>query len=355
MAARAWLLAAAWCLACAAPAALAEEFPNFYQGTVFTSSTTPTEDEVAQALDQVMLRLTGDPKIDEHPLLGELFARPGRLMSEFVRVPGSSEQKPHLRIGFAPRLLRDYLSAAGVPFWGEDRPRILVARLLRDGVRSSALTLREEDDRKLGLREMLQRVSLDRGILWQLPNGDLQDVEQMRAIADGAGGPGGAGAGGGLRRLLDRYGAQGLLLAVEERMGAQSSSVSWRLYSDLRGTLPEAPDIGAFEGVLREVASVFSERAVRRAGRLEEILLVVEQVGGFASAYDVRGALIKALGESSVRLHAMHGDRLEFVIVSDRGLLSLRRALTGQVGLTPVQRPPNPGGLLEIYYAMDSL
>lgn len=88
---------------------------------------------VARALEQVVVKVSGDARAGAHPVVVAALAEAGKLMQRFeyrqelVRdEAGRPLQKLYLIATFYPESVDELLVRAGLQVWGKERPRVLV-------------------------------------------------------------------------------------------------------------------------------------------------------------------------------------------------------------------------------------
>ena len=96
---------------------------DLYVAQVPTSalSGAPLDAAFARALDEVLVRITGQRQISADSAVRAGMGPAGRLVRRYQPVPGGQ-----VRVSFDPGALRRSLDAANLPVWGDDRPRTLV-------------------------------------------------------------------------------------------------------------------------------------------------------------------------------------------------------------------------------------
>lgn len=115
----------AGCMSLVSLASHAETVKNLYQVRQPVSGQTPEVRDQAtqQALDTLVLRLTGDPKAAQSPGLAALRKDPQQIISQYGFDAGPPEV---LKVDFDPATTEQALRRAGLSLWG------------RTGLRSSA-------------------------------------------------------------------------------------------------------------------------------------------------------------------------------------------------------------------------
>jgi hypothetical protein len=153
----------------------AAELRGLYEATAPLDQTKTRARDMAfaDAMEQVLVRVTGRRDVAADPGVSELLAEPGAYAVQFRETV-----EGELWVGFDRTAVNEVLSAAGLPIWGGERPSVLmlVAMDLGGGDR---YVLAAEDDvpdpRRVELREEIDEQSNRRGLPVVLPLMDVQD------------------------------------------------------------------------------------------------------------------------------------------------------------------------------------
>ncbi len=129
---------------------------------------------LADALQEVLVRLTGDRSVLQSPAAAGLLEEPGRFVEQY-RFVDSGAAGLALWAQFDGVSLARELRLAGLPYWGEERPDVLVWLAVDD--RGQRYVAGETDPRPVNtsLRQLGQRY----GLPLTLPLMDLEDQRQV--------------------------------------------------------------------------------------------------------------------------------------------------------------------------------
>ena len=107
---------------CCAPA-LASPVPDLYLAQVPTTalSGTALDEAFALALDEVLVKVTGQRFLATDPVRRRAVGPAGPLVRQYQPLAGGQ-----VRVSFDPETLRRRLDAANLPVWADERPRTLV-------------------------------------------------------------------------------------------------------------------------------------------------------------------------------------------------------------------------------------
>lgn len=216
-----------------------------------------------QAVDTLVLRLSGDPAALERPEVQALRDAPQQLISQYV-YDGNV-----LVVDFDPATSMHALRQAGLPLWGGDRPALLAwwlnetpsgSQLIGDAQENSAQVMRAAQHRGLPLR---------------LPLADLS--EQWVGTPSALSGKNLKA----LREVSARYSADGLLTVHARRQRDAQWQADWRLWLGeqmLEGQANGASSAAVSDAVLLAVQQQLASRFVVRPGNEQNLSLVVDDV-----------------------------------------------------------------------------
>ena len=126
-----------------------------------------------EAMEQVLVRVTGRRDIARDPAVGELLAQPGAYVQQFRET-----DEGDLWVSFDKNAVDEVLSGSGLPIWGGERPAVLMLLAMDlGGGRRSVLAAEDEvpDPETLALRESVNEQAELRGLPLVLPLMDAQD------------------------------------------------------------------------------------------------------------------------------------------------------------------------------------
>lgn len=319
----AWLLAAA----AIAPAAAAP-VPGLYDATVPVPDQSPRTREQAlqQALETVLVRMTGDRRISTNPGALPILARATSLIVgygyEAAAGAGASLQ---LRAQFDARALEAALHAQGLPVWGPNRLSHLAWIAVRDDGQARAVLDARAATTRAGA---LTAVAGQRGLVLQFPE---MDASERRSVTFN---DLWNGQYTGLATSARRYNADQVLVARAGRDGSRWL-VRWALLdgvnvveewtSSALASLDEA-----FAEGLHQLADRAAQRyAMVRSGRAEELEL---KVAGVRSLADYGRALTYLRGLNPVRgaqLDKVEGETVTFRVRVEGDADMLDRVIAG--------------------------
>ncbi|MGE8146620.1 DUF2066 domain-containing protein [Pseudomonas frederiksbergensis] len=319
---------AAGCLSLFSLASHAESVKGLYQvrQPVSSQSAEVRDQATQEALDTLVLRLTGDPKAAQSPGLAAIRKDPQQIISQYGFDAGPPEV---LKVDFDPATTEQALRRAGLSLWGANRPSIL-GWWLNDSAEGSSLV----GDGQASAAP-LRRAAQHRGLPLRLPLADLS--EQLVATAPNLEGTDAAP----LRGASERYNADALL-AVHAREEGGQWQAKWHLWlGDQKeaGTVQGADQAAVADAVMLAVAERMAPRFVVKAGASSEQLLEVQ--GMNLERYAALGRLLDPFG---ARLVSVDGDRILYRVNGSaeqlRSQLSLAKLQEVPAGEAPEPAAP---------------
>jgi len=318
----------AGCMSLVSLASHAETVKNLYQVRQPVSGQTPEVRDQAtqQALDTLVLRLTGDPKAAQSPGLAALRKDPQQIISQYGFDAGPPEV---LKVDFDPASTEQALRRAGLSLWGANRPSIL-GWWLNDSTEGSSLV----GDGQASAAP-LRRAAQHRGLPLRLPLADLS--EQIVATAPNLEGTDATP----LRGVSERYSADALL-AVHAREEGGQWQAKWHLWlGDQKeaGSVQGADQAAVADAVMLAVSERLAPRFVVKPGASGEQLLEVQ--GMNLEHYATLGRLLEPFG---ARLQSVDGDRILYRVNGSaeqlKAQLSLARLQEVPAGEAPAPAAP---------------
>ncbi|KHO65609.1 DUF2066 domain-containing protein [Pseudomonas flexibilis] len=320
--------------------ALAAPVPGLYQVRETVGSQHAAERLLVlqQALDTLVLRLTGDPEASLRPELLALREAPQRLVSRYV-YDGNT-----LVVDFDPATTGAALREAGLSLWGADRPELLVwwmtetpdgAQLVGDAQDSASL---------------LQKAAQHRGLPLRLPLADL--TEQMMITPDVLM----AHDAQELRKASQRYGVDALL-AVQAKPARGNWQGRWQVWlgKDLLQGEATGNSLAALgDAVMLAVQQKLAPRFVVRPETGAAVTLVVDHADLLRYA-----ELERLLEPFHPRLRKVEGARLTYRLQASPDQLRAQLALLRLREVPPPVRlasdPAQPGAALAQAYSDNAL
>jgi hypothetical protein len=313
---RRWLAALA--IAALAPHADAASLGDMYTVTVPVTGQGESAQQAAfrEAMRDILIRATGRRDAADIESLAPLVAQAGRHVVSFRRAADSQ-----LAVTFDGSTIENSIDAAGLPFWGPDRPLTLVWLAIERGGRRSLAGSATGGDEK----ERVERVAARRGIplAWPGAGDDLGRGLQQAWSGDHE--P--------LVNAARRYGADGVLIGRAVAAAGGQHTVEWTfssagLSAQTSGDLESGPELAA-----DRYASAY---ASRNAGqRVEQLVTVtgIDTLEAYAAALRALGRLPLVRG---VAVDEVTPDAVSFALTVRGDPDALRQAIRRAGRLVPV-------------------
>lgn len=173
---------ATWLMVSAArPAAASEVVDDLYRGEAIVTGRDNLEERdrgLREALTQVLVKVSGDPRLVKDPRLAPILDRAAAIASglayedrlarkKLMDEQGTRERSFRLRVDFDPTRVDATLADLGARPWGAVRPTVLVLLAVRDP--AGTYVLSGDGERGYGQRESLSSVARQRGLPVVLP------------------------------------------------------------------------------------------------------------------------------------------------------------------------------------------
>ncbi|WP_157678368.1 DUF2066 domain-containing protein [Oleiphilus messinensis] len=287
-----------------APAAQAVVVSELYEATIPVSGkAAAVENEAfALALSQVLVKVSGDPEVLQHPDIKTQSSDPKKLIAQFGYRAGVDAANPfNLRVVFIKPSIDKMLKASGFPLWGGNRPSVLVWIAREESGQREVVGNASQQ----GFVEGLQLAAARRGVPAYIPVMDLQD-ETAVTVSDVWGlfvDP--------VVEASSRYNADAVVLV---KTYGNSGGWSGRWMMDLKGqqfsgSFRVSSPLEVSQLVIDEIATVLAKQyAVHDAlvdgeGRIELEISGVEQFRDYVGAYQYLEALAPVQSLDILRVH----------------------------------------------------
>lgn len=313
---RSWLAALA--IGALASHADAASIGDMYTVTVPVTGQGESAQQAAfrDAMRDILIRATGRGDAADLESLAPLVASAGRHVVSFRRAAGNQ-----LAVSFDGSTIENSIDAAGLAFWGPDRPLTLVWLAIDRGGRRNLISSSTSGDDK----QRVERAAARRGIplAWPGAGDDLGRGLQQTWSGDHAS----------LVNAARRYGADGVLIGRAVTTAAGQQNVEWTfssagLSAETRGDLESGANLAA-----DRYASAY---ASRNAGqRIEQLVTVtgIDTLDSYATALNALGRLPLVRG---VAVDEVAPDAVSFLLTVRGDPDALRQAIRRESRFVPV-------------------
>ena len=309
-----WLLGAL-ALGASGPVA-AVDIGDLYQVSV-ASSGLARADVFRQGMSDVLVRVTGRRDAAELPELAALIDGSSRYVSSYRRAAAG-----RLLLSFDGDAIEDAVTAAGLPFWGPDRPLTLIWLAVdHGGGQRDLVTARSA----AAERRALEQVAATRGLPVVFPAGSDESRARLEQVW--------AGDNGQLAAAASSYGASGVLVGRATSTGAGTYSVDWSFVgagasAQRRGDLEEGVHLAT-----DRFASLYASAGAGRRSELEVAVAGLDTVSHYADATHYLEALPVV---REVTVDEIGPDTVRFRVIVRGDIAALRQAAAADGRLVPV-------------------
>lgn len=317
-----------FCATLLSPGVYAIRVSGLYQTVlpVDNESSTARAPALKQALNQVLIKLTGDRNTAAYPGINEITKYPGNYVQQFryrqTPNPGKPGDKTlELWVQFDEAMLNNAMRTYGIPIWGKERPSVLVWLA---GEKNTGRSLVSFDENPEYL-SMLDKYASARGISLLFPLLDLKDTADL-SVSD---------IWGGFKQPVlsasRRYRADVVLTGKISRVSAPLWESRWIAYFDDRSiewnSRGESVDIALAAGVnelVDRLATVYVKNQATHSETIELFVADVNTTDDYARAL----AYLQAMQSvSAVRVRRVFADKVLFEITGYGGLTGIDQAI----------------------------
>jgi hypothetical protein len=314
--------------------AWAARVDNLYQVEVAAAgrSNAAYQDALRDALAEVLVRVTGSPRELSSPAARALLRDADRFVEQyrFRELPAleaDGQPRLHLGVTFDGVALAREIRAAGLPYWGSERPDLLVWMAVDDRGRRYLVSESEQGEGNASVTDLASRF----GVPITLPLMDLEDEREVQ-FTDVWG-----GFFERIQAASRRYRPQAILVGRLESSGGAWRG-SWSLHGagaaqdwTSRGDDFSAAASGGVGGAAERLASQYAVAGSAASAR-ELVVEGVDRIEKFARAYEYLSSLTIVDGVDVVRV----GDgEVQFEL----RLSAQEHSLQQEIGLGRLLRP----------------
>ncbi|AUB77946.1 hypothetical protein BBH56_01660 [Spiribacter roseus] len=321
-----------------APVVPAQDNLGAVEVPVADNSAAARDDALVEALDALLVRLTGQPDIVRSAVAERLRGRVSDTVNGFsyrsveVDDGDQAERETRLRVRFSRTAIRNALARDGVAVWPPSPPTVLVwLGAQRDGERFIA-----GSDRGEALLDALEAAARPLGIRPVAPLMDLQDRRNL-GFADIAGGfveP--------VRAASERYGADAVLMGRLQQGAGREDEVRWTLLpGDGEPVQRWRTRAASLEAVMAAGARGLAERLrqslayVADPDSRRQLTVSVDGIDSLAAHQAVAARLGELVGVTRVIPAEVGGDRVRWRLAIGVDAGRVERALAADPRLQP--------------------
>lgn len=150
---------------------------SLYQAEIPVTSQTADERELAvrEGFLQVLMKVSGDNQIEKNPVIHTALKRADYYVQEFsYTMPSTNDSQYLLHVKYEINDINKLLKKAGLAFWGQNRPLILVWLVVTDEQHHSQIVATEES---LSILDEMRTQAKKSGLPMIFPMMDVADLE----------------------------------------------------------------------------------------------------------------------------------------------------------------------------------
>ena len=304
------------------PISAAVSIGDLYSVTVPVAGAGDAAQQAAfrEAMRDILVRATGRSDAAGLEGLAPLVAQAGRHVVSYRRATGG-----HLAVSFDGPAIENSIDAAGLPFWGPERPLTLVWLVLdRGSGRHTLIGAASSGDEKL----RVERAAAHRGVplVWPGAGDDLDRSIQRAWSGDHA--P--------LIAAATRYGADGVLIGRAPVTAGGQQAVEWTfsatgIAAQSTGELESGPDLAA-----DRFAAAYASRG---AGERSEQVVTVTGVTSLESYTAAMRVLSRLPAVRTVAVDEVTPQAVSFILQVRGDPAALLRAIEHDGRLLAVDAP----------------
>jgi len=322
--------------------AYAAEVSNLYSAEVPVASQSPEDrsQAIAAALQQVLIKVTGNDAVTRHGISREMIKQSSSYVQQYrYRIAESQDdqgnpvEKRFVSVQFDALAINQQLRDAGLPVWGKARPQLIAWLGLTENGRRRLFS----PELDAGLAASLYKMSAARGIPFLMP---LMDLEDLGAISN-------SDLWGGfeqpLRDASARY-LSDIVLAIRlDQSSADYWQASWTLLTASEQinwqTQGNSRQQVLADGINRMADQVAAAFAPSGGADLENITVQISNLNAFDRLAKVRKMLVGLETVKSLQIRHLQNDTVIMNIQLQGGRQSFEQAvlLSGMLDSVPVE------------------
>ena len=330
------------------PLSPAAPISSLYEGVVpiVERSDEAYAQAVRQALSQVLLKLTGMPKVLQSVALQKQLSQAPELVEQYEyrdqpAFPGDTILES-LVVRFSPEPVNRLLINAGIPIWRKDQ-RPLVLLLVAIQTPEIQAFVNEEEARDSW--QILNAQAKYRGLPVLFPLFDLDDLANLPAIK--------ANESSAILQASARYAPGAILAGIAAKPSAASEwEGNWRLYQDKTELSNWRSQKSSLSEVLQEAINRATETLATRfitptAAESGTVELLVQGISKPQDYFRLQTYLSSLDTVKNLAIQQVEPTQIRFRIEVSGGRASLEQALSLERVLIPITiPPPNSKGIL---------
>ncbi|MFA0081244.1 DUF2066 domain-containing protein [Vibrio breoganii] len=265
-----------------------------------------------EGMRDVIVRATGDAASLDNAVVKKAITQSSRFLSTIT--PSEKGGQPTLKMSFNPKQIQALLAQADLPYWPDERARLLVWVVEDNGYDR---TISWEQSQRTSI-ENLRYVAAQKGLPITVPVGDIDDVTSIQPTEVW---------GNFTKQISDssrRYDVDAVVVARITRNGSQQN-LRWTLYDDKPQFIADAslsPVTGEASGTNKQVTETFvadlgryyaQKSSAKASGEIASSVIVnFKGVAEAQSFFNIERMLEDLSSVASVELMHVMGSSVDF-------------------------------------------
>ncbi|GEM78642.1 DUF2066 domain-containing protein [Vibrio superstes] len=265
-----------------------------------------------EGMRDVIVRATGDAASLDNAVVKKAITQSSRFLSTIT--PSEKDGQPTLKMSFNPKQIQALLAQADLPYWPDERARLLVWVVEDNGYDR---TISWEQSQRTSI-ENLRYVANQKGLPITVPVGDIDDVTSIQPTEVW---------GNFTKQISDssrRYDVDAVVVARITRNGSQQN-LRWTLYDDKPQFIVDAslsPVTGEASGTNKQVTETFvadlgryyaQKSSAKASGEITSSVVVnFKGVAEAQSFFNIERMLENLSSVASVELMHVMGSSVDF-------------------------------------------
>ncbi|MEZ8988717.1 DUF2066 domain-containing protein [Vibrio breoganii] len=265
-----------------------------------------------EGMRDVIVRATGDAASLDNAVVKKAITQSSRFLSTIT--PSEKGGQPTLKMSFNPKQIQALLAQADLPYWPDERARLLVWVVEDNGYDR---TISWEQSQRTSI-ENLRYVAAQKGLPITVPVGDIDDVTSIQPTEVW---------GNFTKQISDssrRYDVDAVVVARITRNGSQQN-LRWTLYDDKPQFIADAslsPVTGEASGTNKQVTETFvadlgryyaQKSSAKASGEIASSVVVnFKGVAEAQSFFNIERMLEDLSSVASVELMHVMGSSVDF-------------------------------------------
>lgn len=315
------------------------EQASIYQASVPVDSRSSSafDKGVQQALQQVLIKVSGDTAVNENQTIQQAFPQAKKFIEKYAYENSTgTDKKYNLMVSFAPQQVNQLLRNTNLPIWKSDRPLTVAWIVIEQEDKNRELLT--SDDENNELIEAIQSTAQQRAIPIMLPLADLQSLNSVSVDDVWTPMP------TSLQKASQRYRSDAILIGkialnspgkkfkwrAEWTLLQQGAKMDWKNKADSVQQLL----VDGVNGLANMLAQRYAEKVVNE--QEEYLMMAIYGVSDLEKYTNITNYLTNLSSVSALQVEKISDDHVIFKLMIQGGESTLTQALEKDNVITPI-------------------